>query len=204
VTRPKILEGADSGATRYERAVCLITLTYLQSAVSLRMKTRLGFLLAIVLSLVVASPALCAIIVGVVNDIDGKPVTQVKITAVNQSGKQVGESTSDAYGRYCIGPLDPGQYTLKLDPRHTGFVAGDGVADLGEEGLTVDWATSTQAPALATFNLRVASSATAACGGPWWTAAAFAAGAAIGSGVTAMILNPGEEPSPPPPVTGSK
>lgn len=168
------------------------------------MKRRLVLLAVIVLSFVVASPALCATIVGVVNDTDGKPVNQVKISALDQSGKQVGESTSDAQGRYCIGPLDPGQYTLRLDPGPTGFMAGNGVASLGEEGLTVDWATSTQAPALATSNLGVASSATATCGGPWWTAAALAAAAAaIGGGATAMILNPGEEPSPPP-VTGSK
>ncbi len=169
------------------------------------MNTRRSLLLAIVLSFFTASPALCAGIVGLVNDTNGNPVNRVKINAIDQSGKQAGEATSDLYGRYCLGPLDPGRYTLKLDPAQSGFQAGNGVVDLGEEGLTVDWAVSAQTAALATSNLGVASAATATCGGAWWTTAAVAVGAAgaVGGGATAGLLNPGEEPSGGP-VTGSK
>jgi hypothetical protein len=142
------------------------------------MKARHSLLLTFALSLLVTSSAYCASVVGLVDDSNGNYANGVTIGVYDASGKEVAKATTDLYGRYCVGPIKPGKYTLKLDPGKSGLLAGEGVADVGEEGLTVDWAGSTLAPAVATTNLGVASAATATCAAPWWTTAALAAGGA--------------------------
>jgi len=44
--------------------------------------------------------------------------------------------------------LPPGNYVMKLVPGGTGFQAGEGVAALGQDGLTVNWVVSKTAAAL--------------------------------------------------------
>jgi hypothetical protein len=158
------------------------------------MKPRHILFLAFALILTMASSAFCASIVGLVDDSNGNYVNGVTIGVYDASGKEVAKATTDLYGRYCVGPLKPGKYTLKLDPGKTGLLAGEGVADVGEEGLTVDWAGSTIADAVATTNLGVASAATATCAAPWWTTAAVAAGGVgVAGGATGAVFLPGEE-----------
>jgi hypothetical protein len=158
------------------------------------MKAGRNLFLALALGLIMASPAFCASIVGLVDDSNGNYVNGVTIGVYDATGKEVAKGTTDLYGRYCIGPIKPGKYTLKLDPEKSGLLAGEGVADVGEEGLSVDWAGSTLAPAVATTNLGVASPATATCAAPWWTTAALAAGGVgVAGGATGAVFLPGEE-----------
>jgi carboxypeptidase family protein len=90
----------------------------------------------------------CAQVVGTVKDVAGKPVQGVKILAVDKSGTMAGQALSAANGTYVINGLTPDKYVFKLDPQGTGFQAGNGVAYLGSEGLTVDWTVSRNAMAL--------------------------------------------------------
>lgn len=90
----------------------------------------------------------CAQVVGTVKDVAGKPVQGVRIEAVDKSGTVAGQAPSAANGTYAINGLTPDKYVFKLDPQATGFQAGNGVAYLGSEGLTVDWTVSRNAIAL--------------------------------------------------------
>jgi hypothetical protein len=169
------------------------------------MNARRIVFLAIAMTLATSSSALCASIVGIVSDDNHHPVNRVKIVVVNASRKIAGRATTDLYGWYCLGPLRRGWYTLKLEPADTGFLGGDGVTDLAEEGLTVDWITSVQAPAVATSSLGVASPATATCGLPWWDTATLVIGGLGAAGAGAGILLGGSpEHGDPIPATSSK
>ncbi len=102
--------------------------------------------LALVLSL--GSAAYCATVNGVVKSVNGKPVSGVRV-AIEENHASVGKATSNAGGTYEIESLVPGTYTIRLDPLKSGFAAGDAVAKVGKEGLTVDWIVSVNAPGLA-------------------------------------------------------
>ncbi|MGO9455409.1 MAG: carboxypeptidase-like regulatory domain-containing protein [Candidatus Binataceae bacterium] len=107
------------------------------------------FVLAIAISFASASAAFCAQIVGVVKSDAGQPVQGIKISAIDSaSGKLAGDTLTGADGRYSISGLAKGKYVFKLDPLATGFQPGDGVAYLGDDGLTVDWSVSPSAVAL--------------------------------------------------------
>jgi hypothetical protein len=167
-------------------------------------------LLAIAVTLGAAAPARCASVVGMVSDTDGKYVNGVNIIAIDASGKEAGKATTDLYGRYCLGPLTPGNYRMKLEPGSTGVLAGNGAIALQAEGETVDWVASVKAAAIATGASGVASPATAVCGLAWARTAALAAAGVgvVGGGTAAALLGPGDEGGPnkgtPPPMTGSK
>lgn len=90
----------------------------------------------------------CAEVVGTVRTVAGKPVQGVKIQAVQESGTLAGEALSGLKGTYTIDGLKPGKYVFKLVPQATGFQAGNGVAYLGDKGLTIDWTVSPDAVAL--------------------------------------------------------
>ncbi len=90
----------------------------------------------------------CAEVVGTVRTVAGKPVQGVKIQAVGESGTLAGEALSGLKGTYTIDGLKPGKYVFKLVPQATGVQAGNGVAYLGDEGLTIDWTVSPDAVAL--------------------------------------------------------
>jgi hypothetical protein len=90
----------------------------------------------------------CAQVVGVVKNAAGQPVPGVKIQAIDESGTLIGQALSGPKGAYVIDGLKPGKYVFKLDPQATGVQAGNGVAYLGADGLTVDWTVSPDAMAL--------------------------------------------------------
>ena len=162
---------------------------------------------ALVLSLLIAAPANCAEIVGLVFGANGDPLNGANVGAVNSAGQQVGQGRSDIYGRYCISGLSPGAYTLNLTPPPaTGYIAGSAPESLGAEGLTVDWSTCPQAPAAATSTPGVTSLASATCGGfPLWTLAAAGLGI-VPLGVLGGLYFPGGGGGGggPPPATSKK
>jgi len=112
-------------------------------------KMAVKLVLAIAISFASASPAFCAQIVGVVKTDAGQPVQGIKINAIDAaSGKLAANTLTGPDGGYAISGLAKGKYIFKLDPLATGFQPGDGVAYLGDDGLTVDWSVSPSAVAL--------------------------------------------------------
>lgn len=112
---------------------------------------------ALVLTLVLVSPGFCVTIRGTVRTADGKLVSGVKITTApfqtagspNLTAAEANKSVEAAAdGSYTIMNLSPGNYVMKLVPGGTGFQAGEGVAALGQDGLTVNWVVSKTAVAL--------------------------------------------------------
>jgi hypothetical protein len=98
-----------------------------------------GLGLAFVLA---ASSAFCAEVVGTITDLQGHPVSGVKIGAQNSAGKVVGQAIANANGHYAIGELSPNTYNYTLDPLATGFKGGSAVSYLDSSGLIVDWKVS--------------------------------------------------------------
>lgn len=96
-----------------------------------------------------ASVALCAEVSGTVSDVAGKAVAKVKLSASDSSGKNAGTALTDTNGKYQIAGLSPGTYVFALDPLASGFKGGNGLAHVGEKGLTIDWKVSPASPALA-------------------------------------------------------
>jgi hypothetical protein len=92
--------------------------------------------------LLTASSAFCADVVGTISDLQGHPVSGVKIAAQDSAGKVVGQAIADAKGHYAIGGLSPNTYDCTLDPLTTGFKGGSAVSYLDSRGLIVDWKVS--------------------------------------------------------------
>jgi len=168
------------------------------------MKLRQAYAATIVLLLVlVPTIGFCGNILGIVYDSQGKPVYGCRINVTDSAGKVIAEGRTDLYGRYCITTIDPSAYTLVLDPGNTGMESGTGVVNLQLEGLTVDWTTAKDKPAIASATPGVGSLAAATCGAAWWdnvpvTAAAFAlSGGGIFGGLcgTGVICGGGGGPS---------
>lgn len=88
-------------------------------------------------------------LVGTVVDSTGKQVGGVKIVAQSPSGKVIGEVVTDNQRQYVLQNLAPGKYHLTLDPLNTPFKGETVLASVGAEGLTVNWAVSAVAPAMA-------------------------------------------------------
>ena len=124
----------------------------------------------------------CVSILGVVKDPQGNPVNGCHINIIDSKGSFVNDGRTDVYGRYCITPVEPGTYTLVLDPRNTGVETGSGVVKLQLEGLTVDWKAAKDKPALANATPGVLSKAAASCGAAWSDNTAVAATAFVATG----------------------
>jgi hypothetical protein len=133
------------------------------------------------LALLVATPAMCSSVVGLVVDQDRHFVNGAIVTVSDSKGQTAGTGRTDLYGRYCIPLVTPGKYTVSVDPPKD-FQGGSATADVDIEGSTVNWFLSPTAAALATTDVGVASAATLTCGAPWWETAAVGAGALIGAG----------------------
>jgi hypothetical protein len=131
--------------------------------------------------LLIATPAMCSNVVGLVVDHHQHYINGAIITVTDSSGHTAGVGRSDIYGRYCIPLVKPGKYTVSIDPPKD-FLGGSSVANVDVEGSTINWFLSNTAPPLATTEVGVASTATVTCGGAWWTTAAAGAAALVGVG----------------------
>jgi Carboxypeptidase regulatory-like domain len=96
-----------------------------------------------------ASQAFCADLAGRVFDQQGHATRGIQISVELPSGKAVAQAVTDVKGKYRLENLAPGTYHLVLNPGASGFKGQTVVAYLGPKGLTVDWAVSPTAPALA-------------------------------------------------------
>jgi len=88
-------------------------------------------------------------IVGTVFDVQGNPVVGAEIAAHDSAGKVLARAITTDKGEYALPGLVPGQYNLTANPVTTGFKRQTVVAAVGAEGLAVNWAVSTAAPAVA-------------------------------------------------------
>jgi hypothetical protein len=132
-------------------------------------------------ALLIATPAMCSSVVGLVVDQQRQFINGATVTVTDPAGKTAGVGRSDLYGRYCIPVVTPGKYTVSIDPPK-GYQGGSAVAHVDIEGSTVNWFLSPTAPPLATTDIGVASAATVTCAAPWWTTAAAGAAALVGAG----------------------
>jgi hypothetical protein len=101
------------------------------------------------LLLVMGSSAFCAEVVGSVSDLQGHPVSGVRIVVHDPAGKVLGQAIADAKGHYAIGGLLSRTYYYTLDPLTTHFKGGSVVSFLDSNGLTIDWKVSDGNSALA-------------------------------------------------------
>ena len=88
-------------------------------------------------------------IVGTMLDVQGNPVVGAEIVAHDSTGKVIARTITTNRGEYSLQGLTQGQYSLTANPLTTSFKRQTVVAPLGAEGLTVNWAVSTAAPAVA-------------------------------------------------------
>ena len=109
----------------------------------------LAALLALPAHILPAFSEQSARIVGTVFDVQGNPVVGAEIAAHDSAGKVIARAITTDTGEYDLPGLTPGQYNLTANPLTTGFKRQTVVAALGAEGLAVNWAVSTAAPAVA-------------------------------------------------------
>src|SRR2546422_889782 len=88
-------------------------------------------------------------IAGTGIDIQGNPVEGAEVVARDSTGKVIARAVTSNRGEYALEGLAPGQYNLTANPLTTGFKRQTVVAPLGAEGLTINWAVSPAAPAIA-------------------------------------------------------
>ncbi len=138
--------------------------------------------------LLVLSPAsgFCSSIVGIVNDSQGNPVNGCIIDVTDSTGKVVADGRTDLYGRYCIAGVEPGAYTLVLDPGKTGMQGGSDGVTVQPEGLTADWAAAKDHPAHTKTTAGIASGADATCAGAPLVGALTTTELLVGAGVVAI------------------
>jgi len=98
---------------------------------------------------VLAQPA-TATIVGTVVTAQQKPVPEVKIVIKDPSGKALRETLTNGDGRYSLKDVNTGRYQLTLDPLQNRFQGETVVANLGSQGLTVNWLVASGAAPIAT------------------------------------------------------
>jgi hypothetical protein len=91
----------------------------------------------------------CADVAGTVSDLQGRPVSGVRIVVKDLAGKVFGQAVADAKGHYAIGGLSPNTYNYVLEPLGTGFKSGSVASSLDSNGLTIDWKVSDLNNALA-------------------------------------------------------
>jgi Carboxypeptidase regulatory-like domain len=141
-------------------------------------------LLALVLFGGMSTPVLAAEVGGTVLDVQGKPVTGVRIIAKDVNGRVLGEASTTSKGTYNIQALQPGQYNFTLDPGPGRFQGQTVVSFVGKDGLCVNWGVSTNTPAIATAEPGEK------CLPDSWDAAEFtgAGAAAVGSGAIAAAV----------------
>jgi len=171
-----------------------------------------GLVNAVVLLLfVLESVGSCAEVRGQIRAADGAAVSGVSIliepqkkTAIDPNFRLVAfgaasassglRAISKSDGSYALSGLKPGNYVMKLEPAASGFKAGEAVAAVGKDGLTVNWIVSKKAPALA-FASRGVTSTLAQIAGPGTVTpslipglSAVQSGLVVGAGASAVIL----------------
>jgi hypothetical protein len=146
------------------------------------MKKFFGVIVAVLSFAVVATPAMCSSVVGLVTDQNRHFVDGAYITVTDSHGQNAGYGRSDIYGRYCIPLVSPGKYTVSIDPNSNKFQGGSTLTQVDIEGATVNWFLAPSSTALSTTDIGVASAATLTCGIPWWETAAAGAGLLVGAG----------------------
>ena len=136
---------------------------------------------------VLAQPA-TSTIVGTVVNAQHKPVPEVKIVIKDPSGKALRETLTNGDGRYSLKEVNTGQYQLTLDPLQNPFQGETVVANLGSQGLTVNWLIAASVAPIAT-----AQPGTEETGGlfgigdAWTVVLSNVLGAGFGTGMAAVF-----------------
>ncbi|MGA7871686.1 MAG: carboxypeptidase-like regulatory domain-containing protein [Candidatus Binatus sp.] len=97
-----------------------------------------------------AAQARSAEIAGSVTDTQNLPVTSAHISVTDQAGNVVGKADADAHGRYLIGAIAIGEYSISLTLPGTKYQGQTIETGVPPEGLCLYWMVSQSAGALAT------------------------------------------------------
>lgn len=125
-------------------------------------------------------------VVGRVADASGRAVTMARVIIRDHTGKPLDAAAVTSEGRYRLNGLTPGQYRLTLASPVASFKEQTVVANLGNQGLTVNWMV-----AAAVAPIAKAQPGTAATGGlfglgdAWTVVGINVLGAAVGTGAAA-------------------
>jgi hypothetical protein len=87
-------------------------------------------------------PASCASLAGVVTNLQGQPVSGIKISVQNSAKQILGQALTDTNGHYQITGIAPNTYDYLLNPMNTGYKNGSAVSYLGPKGLVINWKVS--------------------------------------------------------------
>ncbi len=98
----------------------------------------------------ISAAALAAEVGGTVLDLQGQPVTGVRIIAKDSGGQVLGAASTSPKGVYNIQGLQPGNYNFTLDPGPSRFQGVTVASFVSKDGLCVNWGVSTNSPAIAT------------------------------------------------------
>lgn len=117
-----------------------------------RMRKR-PFLTTVLFSLALlmfAARAWSAEIAGSVTDTQNRPVTSTHVSVNDQAGNVVGKADADSNGRYSIGAIATGEYSVSLTLPGTKYQGQTIETGVPPEGLCIYWVVSQSASALAT------------------------------------------------------
>jgi hypothetical protein len=113
-------------------------------------KSLMALIAGCALAVGVCAPALCAEIVGTVQDANGNAVPGVKVSASTPNGQSIGSAVTDGQGGYAINGVSSGLYYIVLTPPAGSDLGGQNAASyVGDMGLTVNWAVAPGRQALA-------------------------------------------------------
>ncbi len=111
-------------------------------------------------------------IAGSVTDTQNRPVTSAHVSVKDQTGNVVGKADADTNGRYSIGGIATGEYSISLNLPGTKYQGQTVETGVPPEGLCVYWMVSQSASALATGRPGAidgtCTSPSAAVGGATW------------------------------------
>ena len=123
-------------------------------------------------------------VAGTVSDAAGKPVTTAKVVIKDSNGKSLDEAATTAQGRYRLNGLEPGQYRLTLASVGASFPEKTVVANLGDQGLTVNWLVAAAVAPIATAQPGIAETGVLSRMGDASTVAGInVLGASVGTGI---------------------
>jgi hypothetical protein len=132
---------------------------------------------------VLAQPA-ASTIVGTVINAQLKPVPEVKIVIKDPSGKALRATLTDEDGRYILKDVNAGKYQLTLDPLKKPFQGETVLANLGSQGLTVNWMLAAAVAPIATAQPgTVAAGGFMGIGDAWTVVLINAVGGGLGTGI---------------------
>ncbi len=150
----------------------------------------LFMMMAFLFVVLAAVDALSADVVGTLTDASGAPVVGVGIGVRSLDQSQVTSAVTNASGKYAVRGLNPGTYLFTMNPGATGYRGDTFETYLNHQGLTMKWAVSKTAPAVASAVPGVSAAISAAADSSAASGSAVTASSSSAPVVTAPSSTP--------------